>query len=129
MVPGEDESNWFAQVLFLFHLILSSTSSDTNEFSFVHYFEVTSPIDPVDKALQYLVLRRATEGEVDPSIEFESENVLTIAVVECHSLVPFDLILSVHRTVAANSCVVLLTPEVPWPAHCYYVNIFYQYGK
>lgn len=53
LVHGDESAFWVVKVLVLFHLRIASRH--TNELPFVQYFEVTPPLDAIDKALNCLV--------------------------------------------------------------------------
>lgn len=49
LIKGDKRSLWFAQVLLLFHVEQNTFQRDKEQFAFVRYFEVLTPVDKVKK--------------------------------------------------------------------------------
>jgi len=73
VMRGNDEGGrvlWVGKILLLFRLSYTG-SSETEEFAYVQYMEVSKPISGVDRALGCVCLRRATEDELDRTLDVE----------------------------------------------------------
>lgn len=129
LVEGEENAFWFAQVQLLFHLNTRTNDRMSGEFAFVRYFEITPPIDNVDRVLNCLCLRWATGDECDRTITPDLQADDTMKVGEWYGVIPFSSITSVHHIVRSNYSVYPFTSQLPWPLYRFYVNRFYQHRQ
>lgn len=65
----DDNLYWFTEVLF-FSLKSHGVAESDEELSIVHYFEVTLPMDEIDRNLHCLSPRWTTNEDIDHSIGF-----------------------------------------------------------
>lgn len=77
-MEGDEITYWFSQVLLLFHLQGARKSGDTNQFSFVPYFDVTRSIDQTDETLPCVIMLWAPEDEVHLAFAFALKSASTI---------------------------------------------------
>lgn len=87
---------------------------------------MTSPVDEVHRILNCFCLRWATEDNAGQSVQFSPTMSDTVETGEWYGLVPFPSVQSVHQIARSNHSVGLFFPELPWPAHYFYVNRFKQ---
>lgn len=92
----------------------------------MHYFDVTSPVDDLDRMLNFLSLRFATEVDVAQNVLFNPTTSNTVEMGEWCGLMPFTSVQSVDQIVRSNHSVKLFHPEIARPAHRFYVNKKYQ---
>lgn len=96
----------------------------------VRYFEIKPPVDSIDRVLNCLSLRWATDDGIDHAIDHTVRLNLngdsTIDVGEFHEVVPFSSIRSVHHSGRSNYGVLPFTLQLTWSLHRFYVNRFYQ---
>lgn len=126
LVESDGGDFWFSRVMLLFHLRTRSKTEMSGEFALIQYFEITSPIDSVDRVLRCLCLRWATDDEVDLTVNENLSSADIIEVGEWYGVVPFSSVRSVHHIVRSNYCVSSFTSPLPWPLHRFYVNRFHQ---
>lgn len=111
-VQGEGNLYWFAQTLLYFHVNLHGPNSEETEFVFLQYFDVTFPVDEIDKELYCVCLQRATDAGLDHSINFKTDNTKMIEAGEWYELVTFSSIVSVHYIVRSNYFVSPFSPRL-----------------
>lgn len=81
-VDESDEKFWFAKDPLLFHLRTERNKNILEQFEFVLYFEMTLPLDAVDKTLNCLSIRWVTEDDLDHALDAKGISTIRIAVRE-----------------------------------------------
>jgi len=123
-LKGSDDISqfWFAKVLSLFHVSVP-LQGFSKQMALVKYYQVTKPMDAIDRALKCVCLRWETEDDIDHTLE-PVPNSDTIEVGERFGLVSFQSICGVAHVVRANYAIQPFSKEIPWPYHRFYVNRF-----
>lgn len=82
LVGRNYKSFWFAQMLHLFHVKTRIKETINGEFPLERYFDLTPPISNIDRTVNELSLRWATENEVHYSVIEEKSSKEHIEVGE-----------------------------------------------
>jgi len=125
LIKSDVGTYWFGRVLVLFHLRHGDSLQE--ECAFVQYFDITPPMDEVDKSLRCICLRWSTDDGKDHSLRDPST--ATIEAGEWYGIIPFRSIVSVHHIVRSNYPLPPFLPKLPWPSHRFYVNRFFDYRQ
>ena len=107
--------------------LTNRNTSKNEEMLYVQYMQVTPPIDNVEKALNCVYLRWATDDEVDHTVS--TQPVRTISVGEWFGMIPVGAVKGVVHVLRSNMAVHPFTKEKPWPTHRFYLNRFYCAGS
>lgn len=83
----------------------------------VKHFDVKSPVDKVEKILNFLCLEWATEDEINHSFLFDLTISDTVNIRESNGLVPFSSVRSVYQIVQSNVSVSSILSELTCRAH------------
>lgn len=70
MVRADGDEYSFAQIVFLFQLIVPGGNAWTENYASVQRFDVTEPVDEVDLVINFVCLQLATKDGTDASTSF-----------------------------------------------------------
>lgn len=104
LVPVEepDKNDWLAKILLFFHLRTRENENISGQFVFMQNIETTPPLDAVDKTLNCILLRLATDDELVHTLDVKGMLTFKIEVGEWLGVDPFTSIVSVHHIVRSN---------------------------
>lgn len=125
-VEGLDKEDWFAKVLLPIYLRTTENENTSWQLSFIQHFKTTSQLDAVDKTLNYISLRCATDSERDHTLDMRGMATNKVEVEEWSGVITFTLIVSLYHIVLSNYCVAPFTPALAWPFQRFDVNRFLQ---
>lgn len=115
LVQREVGAFWFPQTLSLFHFHVSKTAGSPEGYVAVPYFDLISPDDEVNKKFKYFCLRRASEYNIEKSVQYHSTMSNTGKKEEWYDLVAFLSVRLVYEIVRSNHAVKSFPDQTLWP--------------
>lgn len=110
----------------LFHV---SVAGNKHEFIFNQCMQCTPSLDDLDTESLCILLRWATEDEVDHTLTCDPRNVDILRACKWFGIEPWESVLGTVHLLCSNFAVSPFIEELPWSNHRFYLNRFYRYFK